>query len=76
MEDEHKDTTIVWALTLAPVLLFILLGIVFGWINAVLIMLSIPTYAVLLIGASYILAKIGRAIYLGFIEGWRDAKTK
>ena len=76
MEDEHKDTTIVWALILAPVLTFILLGIVFGWIIAVLIMLSIPTYAVLLIGASYVLAKIGRAIYLGFIEGWGDAKTK
>lgn len=76
MKDEYEDTTIVWALILAPVLLFILLGIVFGWIIAVLIMLSIPTYVVLLIGASYILAKIGSAIYLGFIEGWRDAKTK
>ena len=76
MEDEHKDTTIVWALILAPVLSFILLAIMFGWIIAVLIIISIPTYIVLLLCSSYVLAKIGRAIYLGFIEGWRDAKTK
>ena len=73
MKDEHKETTIVWALILVP---FVLLAVVFGCINAVLIMLSIPTYIVLFLCASYVLEKICRAVYLGFIEGWIDAKTK